>query len=84
MLRATTIVAIEPTSVSATARLRPAAAVTGCLSSALGVAFGTPLGRVYDGTVSPIIGGFVLRVLFGLLAIAVVVYLLRRLLGGRF
>ena len=31
-----------------------------------------------------IIGGFVLRVLFGLLAIAVVVYLLRRLLGGRF
>jgi len=31
-----------------------------------------------------IIGGFVLRVLFGLLAIGVVVYLLRRLLGGRF
>lgn len=37
-----------------------AAAITGCLSSAVGIAFGTPLGRIYDGTVSPIIAGFML------------------------
>jgi len=37
-----------------------AAAITGCLSSLVGIAFGTPLGRIYDGTVSPIIAGFML------------------------
>lgn len=37
-----------------------AAAITGCMSSAVGIAFSTPLGRVYDGTVSPIIAGFML------------------------
>lgn len=37
-----------------------AAAITGCTSSAVGIAFGTPLGRAYDGTVSPIIAGFML------------------------
>jgi DHA1 family bicyclomycin/chloramphenicol resistance-like MFS transporter len=37
-----------------------AAAITGCLSNAVAIAIGTPLGRVYDGTVSPIIAGFVL------------------------
>jgi DHA1 family bicyclomycin/chloramphenicol resistance-like MFS transporter len=37
-----------------------AAAITGCLSSAVAIAFGTPLGRVYDGTVSPIIAAFML------------------------
>jgi DHA1 family bicyclomycin/chloramphenicol resistance-like MFS transporter len=37
-----------------------AAAITGSLSSALAVAIGTPMGRAYDGTVLPIIGGFVI------------------------
>lgn len=37
-----------------------AAAITGCLSSAVGIAFGAPFGRAYDGTVSPIIAGFML------------------------
>lgn len=55
-----------------------AAAVTGCLSSALGVAFGTPLGRVYDGTVSPIIGGFVLSSMAALLLTEAAEYRQRR------
>jgi DHA1 family bicyclomycin/chloramphenicol resistance-like MFS transporter len=37
-----------------------AAAITGCLSGLVGIAFGTPLGRAYDGTVLPVLGGFVL------------------------
>jgi DHA1 family bicyclomycin/chloramphenicol resistance-like MFS transporter len=37
-----------------------AAAITGSLSGLLALAFGTPLGRAYDGTVLPVLGGFVL------------------------
>jgi DHA1 family bicyclomycin/chloramphenicol resistance-like MFS transporter len=37
-----------------------AAAITGSLSGLLAVALGTPLGRMYDGTVLPVLGGFVL------------------------
>jgi DHA1 family bicyclomycin/chloramphenicol resistance-like MFS transporter len=37
-----------------------AASITGSLSSAVAIAFGTPMGRAYDGTVLPIIGGFVI------------------------
>jgi MFS transporter, DHA1 family, multidrug resistance protein len=37
-----------------------AAAITGSLSQAVALAFGTPMGRAYDGTVLPIIGGFVI------------------------
>jgi DHA1 family bicyclomycin/chloramphenicol resistance-like MFS transporter len=37
-----------------------AAAITGCLSGLVAIAFGTPLGRAYDGTVLPVLGGFVL------------------------
>jgi DHA1 family bicyclomycin/chloramphenicol resistance-like MFS transporter len=36
-----------------------AAAITGSLSSLVAVALGTPLGRAYDGTVIPVIAGFV-------------------------
>jgi DHA1 family bicyclomycin/chloramphenicol resistance-like MFS transporter len=36
-----------------------AAAITGALSSLVAVALGTPLGRAYDGTVIPVIAGFV-------------------------
>jgi MFS transporter, DHA1 family, multidrug resistance protein len=37
-----------------------AAAITGCGSGLVAIAFGTPLGRAYDGTVLSVIGGFVL------------------------
>jgi MFS transporter, DHA1 family, multidrug resistance protein len=37
-----------------------AAAITGSLSNAIAIAFGTPMGRAYDGTVLPIIGAFVI------------------------
>lgn len=37
-----------------------AAAISGCLSGLVAIALGTPLGRAYDGTVLPVIGGFVL------------------------
>ena len=37
-----------------------AAAITGSLSSVVAIAFGTPLGRAYDGSVLPVLGGFVL------------------------
>ena len=37
-----------------------AAAITGCLSGLVAIALGTPLGRAYDGTVLPVLGGFVL------------------------
>jgi len=37
-----------------------AAAITGSLSGLLAVGLGTPLGRMYDGTVLPVLGGFVL------------------------
>jgi DHA1 family bicyclomycin/chloramphenicol resistance-like MFS transporter len=37
-----------------------AAAITGSLSGLLAIGFGTPLGRAYDGTVLPVLGGFVL------------------------
>lgn len=36
-----------------------AASITGSLSSAVGLVFATPFGRIYDGTVLPIIGAFV-------------------------
>ncbi|HWO08797.1 MAG TPA: multidrug effflux MFS transporter [Polyangiaceae bacterium] len=37
-----------------------AAAITGCISGLVAIAFGTPLGRAYDGTVLSVIGSFVL------------------------
>jgi MFS transporter, DHA1 family, multidrug resistance protein len=37
-----------------------AAAITGSLSGLIALGFGTPLGRAYDGTVLPVLGGFVL------------------------
>ena len=37
-----------------------AAAISGALSSLVGVAFGTPLGRAYDGTVAPVVFAFAL------------------------
>jgi DHA1 family bicyclomycin/chloramphenicol resistance-like MFS transporter len=37
-----------------------AAAITGSLSQAVALAFGAPMGHAYDGTVLPIIGGFVI------------------------
>jgi MFS transporter, DHA1 family, multidrug resistance protein len=37
-----------------------AAAITGSLSSLIAIAFGTPLGRAYDGTVLPIVASYVL------------------------
>jgi MFS transporter, DHA1 family, multidrug resistance protein len=37
-----------------------AAAITGSLSSIIAIAFGTPLGRAYDGTVLPVIASYVL------------------------
>lgn len=36
-----------------------AAAITGSLSSVTAIAFGTPLGRAYDGTVLPVVAGYV-------------------------
>jgi MFS transporter, DHA1 family, multidrug resistance protein len=44
-----------------------AAAITGCVSGLVAIAFGTPLGRAYDGTVLPVLGGFVLASLAALL-----------------
>jgi len=55
-----------------------AAAVTGCLSSAVGIAFGTPLGRAYDGTVSPIVAGFMLASFAALLCTELAEYRQRR------
>jgi DHA1 family bicyclomycin/chloramphenicol resistance-like MFS transporter len=55
-----------------------AAAITGCLSNLVGVAFGTPLGRMYDGTVSPIIGGFLLASFAALACTEVAEYRQRR------
>jgi MFS transporter, DHA1 family, multidrug resistance protein len=37
-----------------------AAAITGSLSSITAIAFGTPLGRAYDGTVLPVVASYVL------------------------
>ena len=45
-----------------------AAAVTGSVSSMVALAIGTPFGRAYDGTVLPLIAGFMSC---GLLALAV-------------
>jgi DHA1 family bicyclomycin/chloramphenicol resistance-like MFS transporter len=45
-----------------------AAAVTGSVSGLVALAIGTPFGRAYDGTVLPLIGGYMTC---GLLALAV-------------
>jgi DHA1 family bicyclomycin/chloramphenicol resistance-like MFS transporter len=60
-----------------------AAAITGCLSSAVGISFGTPLGRVYDGTVLPIIAGFMLASFAALICTEVAEHRQRRGAVGR-
>jgi DHA1 family bicyclomycin/chloramphenicol resistance-like MFS transporter len=59
-----------------------AAANTGCLSSAVGISFGTPLGRIYDGTVSPIIAGFMLASFAALICTELAEHRQRRAPGG--
>jgi DHA1 family bicyclomycin/chloramphenicol resistance-like MFS transporter len=43
-----------------------AAAVTGCVSSLVALAIGTPIGRAYDGTTLPLVGGYMLCALLAL------------------
>jgi DHA1 family bicyclomycin/chloramphenicol resistance-like MFS transporter len=43
-----------------------AAAVTGCVSSLVALSIGTPIGRAYDGTILPLVGGYMVCALLAL------------------
>jgi DHA1 family bicyclomycin/chloramphenicol resistance-like MFS transporter len=58
-----------------------AASIAGSLSSAIAIAFGSPMGRAYDGTVLPIIGGFAIASFAALTLTETAEWLERRRLG---